>query len=106
MRLFLNSLGPPVKNVELEGLFGIAVALAEEMDTDESGQRYIRTLPLEKELEGMDISSELVDFFRHLFVVNQKNRPSAVEHLDRENFSCQKKSHFKPQNFSQGRKCM
>lgn len=81
MRLFPNSLGPPVKNTELEGWFGIAGALAEEMDPDEPGQMYIRTVPLEKELERMDISSELANLFRYLFVIDHKNRPSAAEAL-------------------------
>jgi hypothetical protein len=81
MLLFPGWKDPSVENVEIKGWFKLASPISEaknEKCPQYPGKPFRRTVPLEEELEKIDMPSELADLFRYLFIVDHVVKPSAA----------------------------
>ncbi|KAF2458299.1 kinase-like domain-containing protein [Lineolata rhizophorae] len=81
MRLFPDWHGSPVDHEVYRDDFLLDRLLTKEVDPDAPETMLIKTRTLDEELQTMNISKELVDWFRSVLVVDPNKRPSAAEAL-------------------------
>ncbi|KAF2273259.1 kinase-like protein [Westerdykella ornata] len=86
LRLFPDSVTPQPTDRNYQGYFRIARLIEKSGCGDNTDPKCLETLSFEEELGKWDISPALADFFRYLFVVDYRRRPTAIDVLRSEQF--------------------
>ncbi|KAF2257465.1 kinase-like protein [Trematosphaeria pertusa] len=86
LRLFPGSVTIHPTDPNYQGYFRIAQLIEKSGYGDSIGPKCFETLPFEEELRKMDIPPALSDFFRYLFVVDFRRRPTVVDVLSSQQF--------------------